>query len=217
MAHQEEKFEAPDEELESSSSIFEIPFWLKILVTIAASLSILFCIYASYKYFAYPDIYDSPADLDLPTIFLFSLSILFAIWIPWQRLGMRITRIGGIEFKEIVAEQASEHAEEISYLQDRIEYLESRIRSLDETAEFTEQFEEPKLRDLLIEFLTKYHQWAFSPSRIRAWGSQKRGFSELSNYEHQFIRSTLQKMVSEKVIETRISKNGNTLYRISTS
>ena len=136
------------------------------------------------------------------------------MWIPWSRLGIRITKIGGVEFKDIVQEQASEHAEDQSYLEDRIEFLEAHIRKVEDVSVFTENFQEPELRKQLLTFLTKYNEWAFSPSRIRAWGSQQQGYSAFANYEHPLIRSTLQKMVSENIIETRISKRGNTLYRI---
>src|SRR5690606_34550475 len=100
------------------------------------------------------------------------------------------------------------------YLQERIETLEVKVRSLHGIADLVESFEEPKLRELLLGFLTKYKQWSFSPSRIRAWGSQQQGFSELAKYEHPFVRSTLQKMVADGLLETRVSKKGNTLYRI---
>lgn len=214
MNHQEKNFENPEEELGSSSAIFKISNTLKLSVSIVAVLILSACLFYIKKYIESPTTYASPSDLGLTMVFLFSIFSLFIVWIPWHKLGMRITKIGGIEFKEIVAEQASEHAEEISYLEDRIEVLEANYRRNSEVAEISEHFQEPELRGLLTDFLTKYHNWAFSPSRIRAWGSQQQGFSTLTNYEHPFIRSTLQKMVSEGVLETRISKKGNTLYRI---
>ena len=146
----------------------------------------------------------------------FFVTSLTLIWIPWDKLGFRITKIGGIEFKEIVSEQASENAEEFSYLEDRIEYLEVKLHSMDEMAQFHESFERPELRDLLLEFLTKYKKWSFSPSRIKSWGTQQQGFSKLSSFEHRAIRSTLQSMVAENLLETRLSKKGNTLFRAAT-
>jgi hypothetical protein len=217
MAHQQANFEQPEEELGSTSSNFEIPGLLKLVVTLSSSVLIIVCVCLTYKYIEAPEQYASPKDLGLNSIFLFSIVALFVIWIPWEKLGIRISKIGGIEFKEIVQEQASEHAEELSYLEDRIESLEAHIRNDDRITELTENFQEPQLRVQLIEFLTKYNKWAFSPSRIKAWGSQQQGFSGLSAYEHPFLRSTLQKMVSEKLLETRISKKGSTLYRIAVS
>lgn len=217
MSHQEINYEVPEEELEPSSKSFDIPHWLKWTASIVSVVLIAFCAAYTTKYVASPREYASPNELGLSSIFLFSVSALLLVWIPWSRLGIRISKIGGIEFKQIVQEQASEHAEELSYLVDRIESLEAQVRKSDEMVEFTESFEEPQLRKLLLDFLTKYKEWSFSPSRIRAWGSKQQGFSSLSKYEHPFIRSTLQKMVADNLLETRISKKGNTLYRIPLS
>ena len=214
MENKQTNYENPEEELELPLSPFEIPGTVKIGVTVAAALLVCVCVYLVSKYLYSPKTFASPKDLSLTSIFLFSISALVVVWVPWHRLGVRITKIGGIEFKDIVEEQASEHAEEISDLQDRIEVLEAKVRKSDGMAEITEYFAEPELRKLLLKFLTEYDSWAFSPSRIRAWGAQQDGFSELSNYERQFLRSTLQKMVSENILETRISKKGNTLYRV---
>lgn len=215
MNHQELNFENPEEELDATSSSFDIPRWLTWAVTVACVLMIIFTAVYTYKYLGAPKELASPKELGLSGIFLFSVTAVFLVWVPWDKLGIRISKIGGIEFKEIVQEQASEHAEDLSYLEGRIESLEAQIRKSDEMLSFMEDFKEPDLRKLLLEFLKKYKEWAFSPSRIRTWGSKQQGFSELSNYEHPFIRRTLQKMVSEDILETRISKKGNTLYRIS--
>lgn len=214
MSHQEVNFEKPEEELDTTTSSFDIPGWLKWSVTAVGAVLVIFTVVYTWKYLGAPNELASPKELGLSGIFLFSVSALFLVWVPWAKLGIRISKIGGIEFKEIVQEQASEHAEELSYLEDRIESLEAQIRKSDEMVGFVENFKEPELRKLLLEFLTKYKEWAFSPSRIRAWGSKQQGFSTLSSYEHPFIRSTLQKMVSENILETRISKKGNTLYRV---
>ncbi|HAG29378.1 MAG TPA: hypothetical protein DCL39_07955, partial [Alteromonas macleodii] len=79
---------------------------------------------------------------------------------------------------------------------------------------FVEQADEPELRKELLRFLQAYSQWSFSPSRIKAWGSKQAGFTSLGKYETSFIRLTLQKMVAEDILVTRISKKGNTLYRV---
>ena len=214
MGHQENNYEKPEEELGASSDGFDIPGWLRGAISISGLALVGFCTIYTTKYIGAPEDYTSPNELGLSSIFLFSITALFLVWIPWSKLGIRISKIGGIEFKEIVQEQASEHAEEISYLEDRVELLEAHIRRVDNVTEFKESFQEPELRKLLMDFLTKYKDWAFSPSRIRVWGSKQQGFYALSEYDHPFIRSTLQKMVSENLLETRISKKGNTLYRV---
>lgn len=213
MSHQESNYEKPEEVLSPLSTPFEIPTGIRWVLTLVFALIVLACIAIVVAYVQCPESAAAPKDIGLAPIFLFSVSALIVLWIPWQRLGIRITKIGGIEFEKIVAEQASEHAEELTYLQDRIEVLEGYVRKIDDTAGLTEAVAEPELRKLLLEFLNKYSSWAFSPSRIRAWGAKQQGFSELSNYDYQFIRSTLQKLVTENELETRISKKGNTLYR----
>ncbi|MFM2484349.1 hypothetical protein [Celerinatantimonas yamalensis] len=214
MSHQENNYEQPEEELEASSTCFDLPSWLKILTSIVSGAFLIFIVAYTWKYLCAPKVLASPKDLGLSGIFLFSISALFLVWIPWSKLGIRISKIGGIEFTQIVREQALEHAEDLIYLEDRIESLEAQARSTNEMAELTETIHEPGLQKLLLEFLTKYKKWAFSPSRIRVWGSKQQGFSAISRYEYPFIRSTLQKMVSENILETRISKKGNTLYRV---
>ncbi|MBA6357499.1 MULTISPECIES: hypothetical protein [unclassified Colwellia] len=216
MSHQESNFVEPqDEELGSSTSIFSISTPMKLFLSFISLSVIIGCISFVLFYISDPKSYPSPKELGLSGVFLFFVTSLILIWIPWDKLGLRITKIGGIEFKEIVAEQASENAEEFSYLEERIEYLETKLHSMDDLAQFHESFERPELRDLLLEFLTKYNKWSFSPSRIKSWGTRQQGFSKLSSFEHRLIRSTLQSMVAENLLETRISNKGNTLYRVS--
>jgi len=217
MDHQEKNYEIPEEELQPSSVGLYIPKWLRWLASAIGVALIVFCAVYTFMYLSCPKVYASPRELGLTGIFLFSISAVLIVWIPWPRLGVRISKIGGIEFKEIVQGQASEHAEEISYLEDRIASLEGRFREKDETGDMIEAIREPDLRKVLLEFLNKYNDSAFSPSRIRVWGARQPGFKSLSDYDHPFIRRTLQKMVAENILETRISKKGNTLYKVISS
>lgn len=214
MSHQEQNFEKPEDEMEDISTGFEIPLWLQISISIISIILITICIVCFWKYIKTPQEFASPKELGLSGIFVFSISSLFIVWTPWSKLGLRISKIGGVEFKDIVQMQASEHAEELIYLETRIEFLERKVKDSDELAPLVDPMRETTLRTILLEFLTKYKKWAFSPSRIRVWGSKQQGFSSLSSYEHPFIRSSLQKLVSEGKLETRVSKKGNTLYRI---
>lgn len=213
MSHQEPNFEKPDEELELSSGYLQIPTTVKWGCTAISLLLIGFYIFSYFTYVESPQNMASPSELGLAPIFLFALAMLGIVHIPWADMGVRISKIGGIEFKEIVEGQALEHATDISQLEERIEFLENAIRESDEMKSVGELFSEPAVKKLLLSFLERYHQWAFSPSRIRAWGSKQQGFSDLAKYDIPFLRSTLQKMVAEGTIETRVSKKGNTLFR----
>lgn len=204
-----------EEELSESSKSFEIPYWLRILSGIISISLFISCLILYAKYIANPENSASPDSLGLSAVLIFSLSFLFFVAFPWRKFGIRIKKIGAIEFEEIVSTQATEHAEEMSYLQDRIDSLEASLRRLDDTTQIQESFQEHGLKELLLDFLEKFDRWAFSPSRIKVWGSKQEGFDSFKNYPHPFIRNTLQKLVAEGKLETRISKKGNTLYRIS--
>ncbi|OZB95776.1 hypothetical protein BBP29_19810 [Alteromonas macleodii] len=203
-----------EDELGAISTQFQIPMWVKLLTSFIGLTLLGFCVGYIWFFLNSEPRLPSPKDLSITSLFIFSISSLIIVWVPWANLGVKITKIGGIEFKDIVEEQASEHAEEISDLIDRIELLESQIRQSDSLISFVEQADEPELRKELLRFLQAYSQWSFSPSRIKAWGSKQAGFTSLGKYETSFIRLTLQKMVAEDILVTRISKKGNTLYRV---
>ncbi|MBY8115122.1 hypothetical protein KW542_21405 [Vibrio fluvialis] len=216
MSHQESNESFPfDEELETTSNGLIISQCAKVLLSAFSVLVMSGCVYLVYRYAEAPETFASPKELGVSSVFLFFTSLLILIWVPWEKLGLKVTKIGGIEFKEIVAGQASENAEEFGYLENRIEFLEQKVHSMNEIDQFMESFHNPDLRNLLLEFLTKYKKWSFSPSRIITWGSQQQGFSTLSSYEHRRVRSELQSMLTENLVETRLSKKGNTLYRIA--
>jgi hypothetical protein len=166
-------------------------------------------------YMADPQRMVSPSNLDISTLLLFALGVLSLIWVPWSALGIRIKKIGGIEVEQIMANQASEHAEEIGYLLNRIKALEAQCNSQAMGFVAPENAEaEDKLRDLIRRFLEEYKDWAFSPPRILNWGSTQGGFEGLANYKLRDIQNELLKMVSDQVLVTRISRQGNTLYRV---
>ena len=83
--------------------------------------------------------------------------------------------------------------------------MESELDSLAPTDE---------LKNLLISFLTKYGRYAFSPSRIKAWGQTRQGFDRLGDYSSSKIRNCLQELVREGLAKTALSQKGNTLYKI---
>lgn len=214
MSHQEENFDKPEDEIESISSGLKIPCSLRFFVTVIALSLIIFCIYCTWMYVQSPTVFASPKELSISGLFIFSVTALSVVWIPWEKLGIRITKIGGVEFKEMVQGQASEHVEELSYLESRVEFLEKKVKENDEIAPLIDPMYENILEEILLKFLTTYNKWAFSPSRISVWGAKQQGFSSLSDYEYQLIRSTLRRLVSKGKLETRVSKKGNTLYRV---
>jgi len=202
-----------EEELPVINNTFNIPRWIR---NIAGTISILLIIGCLSLYTAYvidPTKYVSPDSLGLSGILIFSLSTFFIIIFPWKDSGIKIKKIGIIEFSQIVETQNKEHIESITYLQDRIECLEKSTEGQNTYENIIHEFEEPKLRKVLLSFLETYSPTAFSPSRVRVWGSKQHDYESIKDFSHGFIRNTLQKLVVEGELETRLSKMGNTLYR----
>lgn len=79
-------------------------------------------------------------------------------------------------------------------------------RPLDETA---------PLDKLLLQFLTVYNRWYFSPLRIQKWGSQQKGFEGLLRFSTIAIRKNLEGLQEEGKVKATKSQKGNLLYKIS--
>ena len=202
------------EESITTDSPFYIPLKLRVIFTLLSSvLIVIYCTFLAF-YIKFPDSYIPPSDLGINSILSFSLLILFLIWIPWEELGIRIKKIGGIEFQQIIDEQANERSHDIGYLTEQFEELEEKISEINNINFKAKPDLTKELRPLLIKFLSQYDSWAFSPLRIKNWGGKQPGFSEFENVDTQTIKRELQKMVSEELIDTAVSKKGNTLYRI---
>ncbi|MCW3110099.1 MAG: GTPase family domain [Segetibacter sp.] len=71
------------------------------------------------------------------------------------------------------------------------------------------------LDKLLLQFLSVYDRWYFSPLRIQKWGSRQKGFEVLSHYTTDDIRKELKDLLSDEVVKTTKSKKGNLLYKIA--
>jgi hypothetical protein len=207
------EYDSPEQEL-SVSNPFRLPILLKVTVTLISISMITLCVWFTWIYIEQPKAFAPPSDFGVPTILAISITGLIVVWVPWAKLGLRITKIGGVEFEQVLNTQASEHAEELSYLAEQIESLEDRVRQNDEVAEMHEMLQGNDLQDLLLRFLRHYSPTAFSPRRIRIWGSKQPGFEALGHYDFQNIRSTLQKMQTDNLVSTAISKQGSTLYKL---
>jgi hypothetical protein len=68
---------------------------------------------------------------------------------------------------------------------------------------------------VLMNFLSRYSRWGFSPLRIQQWGSQQLGFENLELYSIDEIRHTLESLLQQGKLKELTSKQGNRLYQIS--
>lgn len=175
---------------------------------------IIIIYYAVFIFKAFPS---PPSELGLSNLLLFSSACFLFFSVPWHKLGLSLKRFGPLEFERKLEGQSEEHIKDISALEDKIAQLEAAMRASGgdfKPTEVTLTSGEQNMRKLIVDFLTDYEQWSFSPLRMQTWGSQRPGYSGLAS-EPAMLRRFLRSLVSEGILETRVSKKGNTLYRIN--
>lgn len=210
-----EYYDYQEELIKEGEPIQGLPIWLRWFLGLWATVFLCISLYLIWKYVVDPKIFASPQDLQLGSVILFSLTVLVFVIVPWGRLGIRIRKIGAVEFDRIISGQAQEHAAELAELRARIEELEGKVKGMDEIAPITESIAAQELKPLLSQFLQMYWPKAISPLRINKWGSHQPGFEQLGKYSQGTIRTVLQDLVAEGSVVTRVSRLGNTLYRIA--
>ena len=141
---------------------FELSRTTRLLISIPISLLILsvLLIYI-YLILCDPD-YIDPDKYGLPSVLIFSTTILFATNIPWHKLGLRIKKIGMIELEQVVKGQAKNNSNELADLQkqiDELKKLQIKETVIDAGTDFS--IDNP-LDQLIVKFLQQYNQWAFS-------------------------------------------------------
>lgn len=209
-----ENNESKEELISEGEPIQGLPRWVQVVIGLSATAVLCVSIFLMWKYIGDPTSYASPKELQLSNLLIFSLSVLLFILVPWDKLGIRIRKIGSVEFDRVVSGQAREHAEEFAELRARIEELEGKVRGMDEGATITESFATQELRPLILKFLTDFQPNAYSPLRINKWGARQPGYEKLAYYRQGLIRTVLQGLVAEGRVATKVSRLGNTLYKI---
>lgn len=200
--------DTPEEELDKDLS-FELPEAIRWMISIPAALLILFILGVyGYLIFCNPK-YIDPDKFGLPSTLLILIIILIAINLPWSKMGFRIKKIGMIELENVVKTQARGNSKELADLQQQIDELKSKLPKEDKELDT-----DKNLDTLVTKFLRQYSQWAFSALRIRDWGSRQNGFEELKKYKTKEIRESLRRLLSKNIVVTKISKKGNTIYKI---
>lgn len=191
-----------------------LPWWFKVLVSVITIPVILVVFYLYWLYIFNPDSYQSPKELGLPIILMFSVSLLVFAFIPWEQVRLIFKKIGPFELQEMLNTQANERDKELSEIDERLTTLEDKVFTGDETSFITKSFYGPKLRQLLVKFLSEYEPTAYSPTKIKKWAAKQKGYEEFSKFELPHIRLVLRELVSEGILTTVVSRKGNTLYKI---
>ena len=126
------KMKSQQNGLNSSEPVFRdspfskaLPCWLRVVICIICLAIILGCLVLIWRYIVNPQS-ASPKEIGAPTLLISSLAFLIIILVPWGKIGLRIKKIGAIEFEQIVLTQKREQAEAIDTLLDRIEKLEQQ-------------------------------------------------------------------------------------------
>jgi hypothetical protein len=200
-----------DQELQPSPP-FELPILVRVILIFSLLGLLGFSIFVILRYLADPTL-ASPKELGIPSLLLFSLVGLVILLVPWDKLGLRIKKIGAVEFEQVVLTQRKEQAEALDSLSQRIEKVERVYIPKTETED--SPIPRHELEDLLMKFFAKYPKTAFSPWRIQTWGAQREGFNRLSQYSRITIRQYLDRLLVEGKLETVLSRKGNTLYRLA--
>ncbi|MFO8163162.1 MAG: hypothetical protein R6T98_01350 [Desulfatiglandales bacterium] len=184
---------------------------LRFLLCLLLVVVIAVCLMVMGIYIADPQS-ASPKELGIPTLLLVAVGALFLILVPWSKLGIRIKKIGSVEFEQVVLSQKREQAELLDSLSQRVEKLES-AGSPSDTKTTTRPMHE--LDELLLKFFAKYPKIAFSPWRIQTWGSEREGFQRLRQYSRITVRHHLDRLLVEGHLRTTLSRKGNTLYMLA--
>jgi hypothetical protein len=208
-----ERSEADDEFSTTGQHGMAIPKWFRaVVVLLGLGLLVPSVVYIA-RYTYEPSRFVKPDELDLPLLIVTGALLTLAAITPWRALGLRISKVGFLEFQQVVEEQAKEHTEDFAEILVRIEELEQKARGIGSTAAIAEHVAEIDIYDLLLKFLKEHAPTAFSPVRIQQWGARQAGYEKLGQYTQGAIRVLLHKMVSQGVAATTVSKLGSTLFR----
>ncbi len=199
-----------EKELETNDE-FEIPQKTKILLSILPGLLVI-SIVGIYCYLLFCDPeYIEPSKFGLPEILLLSIALLTIINIPWTKLGVRIKRIGILELEKVVKTQANGNSQEFADLQEQIDILKKKISPSSPSVADIEN----TLDEAILDFLRKYSNIAFSPLRIKNRGANENiDIFKSASTTTAKIRESLRRLLSQGKILSKVSKRGNTIFKI---
>ena len=212
--------EAQDDELDATqdaSGVLYVPTWLRWVGVLLALLLMAPAVFFLWQYGHAHEVAKSAADLGVSKLLIAGTVVMLIALAPWNSLQLQLKKVGFVEFGRVVNTQAREHVKEFAELRARIEELENRIQGVDGVSKIADHVSEVNLTPLLIRFLESFRPRAFSPVKIRQWGARQPGFDVFEHYSQGAIRRVLQSLVASGRVTTRVSKMGNTLYRIADS
>lgn len=214
-------------EVDEKEASTKTPIWrvsLVILASCVAALAFSFLILTVMKQ---PQ--TKPSDVSAGTIFLYSLGVVVLLVVPWRDIGLVPKKIGEIEFDTVISTQKKEQIDANVALRTELDKLRARIAAIELSIQASglsqplvfPKIEEvdgarlAKLEDLIMRLLERHRGVFFSPLRLRNWGSEKTGFSDLAQYSKEEVTKALSDAVSKRGISVKVSRMGNSLYGLS--
>jgi len=141
-----------------------------------------------------------PSDVQAGSLLASGLLLMLACFSPWIR-----EKTLNEEVELALSEQAQSYA-------DQIESLKNDLRST-KSANLVSK-PNPDLDRILTAFFQEWSRYGFNVARLKKWGAGKEGFEELKNFKDSEIGDSLNRLVAQEVVRTRLSRRGSVLYQI---
>lgn len=196
-----------------STPVLSIPPWFRIVAGVIGLAMLWPSLSLLYSSWSEPDKFSIAFTSAISHLMIVGAVVLLAAAAPWNGLGLRLRKVGFLEFDRVINNQSRERIEDFAEILARIDELEAQVRRQSGVAPIVEHFAELDLNPLLTKFLEAFRPRAFSPLRIRQWGARQPGFEGLAKYSQGNIRTVLQKLAGSGCASTRVSRLGNTLYK----
>jgi hypothetical protein len=167
-----------------------------------------------------------PSELYLGQVLIFALSAIVLLLVPWDKLDLRVKKVGWLEFQQTTRNQT----ESIGGVLEDIDQMKRRLK-MAPFSEFQQigelegqqliykaREDDAENRDhldhLLEKLLQRFPGRYFSASSVIWWGAEQEGFEDLAKHSEAEINLRLQRMVYLKRVVTRVGKNGKIQYSI---
>lgn len=156
-----------------------------------------------------------PSEFGLGAVLIFCLTGLAIVLVPWRLFGLRLKKIGPLEFEQVISTQKREQSESVTFLESQIEEIRTALKAKQGFVEHQESSPPSSALPILLEkFLRAYPGRFFSPFYIKNWGSEQPSFEQLGSFSKAEITQSLLIMLAANRVRTRLSRKGNKLYGV---
>ncbi|AXO14469.1 hypothetical protein [Thalassospira indica] len=173
--------------------------------------SVTYVVYFAFNYEQMP----APAELGIPYFLILSAVCALLINANHERLSSIFTKIGPVEFREMLEEQTEEANEVILGIEERFEYIEHSLKENDDPAGWQHMFSHDRISKLIINYLDFSNNKPISALRLQRVAGKQHGYEELATTNSLALRTTLSEMVRNGTLTTSLSARGNRLYQLA--